>query len=169
MLYPLAQFPLYVSGCLLSKMSHCYFNSDLKACYSLGFIYIASYYSTQVCPVPRCADISHYLRVWFQRASRSQWSSSPVRMGCSPTSITPAVLGNTSSPSPGEVSTSQRGELYAACFTALPQHITSSNLNDWVSWGLRRSHVQDLVFFLSPLCEADCFSFFNSPLSLCEY
>lgn len=63
MLYPPAQFPLYVSGCLFSKMSHCYFNCDLKACYSLGFIYIASYYSTQVCPIPRCADISHYLCV----------------------------------------------------------------------------------------------------------
>lgn len=63
MLYPPAQFLLYVSGCLFSKMSHCYFNCDLKACYSLGFIYIASYYSTQVCPVPRCADISHYLCV----------------------------------------------------------------------------------------------------------
>lgn len=63
MLYPPAQFPLDVSGCLFSKMSHCYFNCDLKACYSLGFIYIASYYSTQVCPVPRCADISHYLCV----------------------------------------------------------------------------------------------------------
>lgn len=57
--------------------------------------------------------------------------------------------------------------LYAACFTALPQHITSSDLNDWVSWGLRRPHVQDLVFFLSPFCEADCFSFFFSSLFPC--
>lgn len=118
----------------------------------LSFIYIASYYSTQVCPLPRCADISHIcvcVCLRFQRASRSQWSSSPVRMGCSPTSITPAVLGNTRSPSPGEVSTSQRGELYAACVTALPQHITSSNLNDWVCWGLIRPHVQDLIFFVT--------------------
>lgn len=157
----LSFYCMFLDVCF-SKMSHCYFNCDLKACYSLGFIYIASYYSTQVCPVPRCADISHYLcgfrgrRGASEAALQSGWG---VLLRVSPQQSWEIHrlhhLGRSAHPK--EVS------LYAACFTALPQHITSSDLNDWVSWGLRRPHVQDLVFFLSPFCEADCFSFFFLP------
>lgn len=58
-------------------------------------------------------------RVCVQRASRSRWSRSPVRMVCSPLSIIPTVLGNTQSPSPGGVSTSRRGELFSVCFVCV--------------------------------------------------
>lgn len=122
MLYPPAQFPLYVSGCLFSKMSHCYFNCDLKACYSLGFIYIASYYSTSLSRSTMGRHITLSVcgfrgrRGASEAALQSGWG---VLLRVSPQQSWEIHrlhhLGRSAHPK--EVS------LYAACFTALPHLI----------------------------------------------
>lgn len=163
MLYPPAQFLLYVSGCLFFQNVTLLFQLWFKSLLLTRFyLYSLILQHTSLSRSTMCRHITLSVcgfrgrRGASEAALQSGWG---VLLRVSPQQSWEIHrlhhLGRSAHPK--EVS------LYAACFTALPQHITSSDLNDWVSWGLRRPHVQDLVFFLSPFCEADCFSFFFLP------